>query len=67
MILGTICQSRSWPDRAFVLPFQKHGWHEMGFVGRELGLVMRRAAGGPDDDEACHHCNMGILRRCSLD
>lgn len=24
----------------------------MGFVGRELGLVMRKAAGGPDDDEA---------------
>lgn len=24
----------------------------MGFVGRELGLVMRRAASGPDDDEA---------------
>lgn len=52
MIVDTICQSRSFADGAFVLPFEKCGWHEIGFVGRELGLVTRRAVSGTDNGEA---------------
>lgn len=34
------------------MPFEKCGWHEIGFAGRELGLVARRAVSGIDDGEA---------------
>lgn len=59
MIVSTMFQSLSCADRAFVSPFQKHGWHEMGFVDSEGGLVMGRAAGGPDDDGAAIFATWG--------
>ena len=61
--LSPQCVKAAAADRAFVLPFQKRGWCEMGFVGREL--VTGRSAGRQDDSEAALFA--GTLRRWSLD
>lgn len=51
MIVDTIAKVAAAPIQAFVFLFQQPSWHEIGFVGRVLRLVMGRAAGRPDDDE----------------